>query len=99
MTVIPLSSGIAGSCSQRSPLCRVGQGQLFGERALRNTEYALWRGISFLVVAMILSTFRVIFEVESEVKVSLLRVEGKGCLKSKAPWGQASLNPVHCRYS
>lgn len=78
MTVIPFSSGIARLCSQRSPLCRVGQGQLFGERVLKNIEYALWRGIRFLVVAVIPSIFCVIFEVESEVKVSLLRVEGKG---------------------
>lgn len=66
MTVIPLSSGTARSCSQRSPLCRTGQGQLFGEPALKNTEYALGRGISFLVAAVILSTFCVICEVKSE---------------------------------
>lgn len=63
MTVIPLSSSTVRSCSQRSPLCSVGQGQLFGERALKNAEYALWRGISFLVVAVIPPTFCIILEV------------------------------------
>ena len=63
MTVIPLSSGIARPCGQRSPLCGVGWGQLFGERALKNNEYALWRGISFLVAAVILPMFCIILEV------------------------------------
>jgi len=62
MTVIPLSSSIAGSCSQRSPLSCVGQAQLFGERPLKNTEHALWRGISFLVAAVIPPMFWIILE-------------------------------------
>lgn len=63
MTIIHLSSSIARPCGLRPPLCSVGQGQLFGERALKNTEYALWRSISFLVMAVILPMLCIILEV------------------------------------
>lgn len=65
MTVIPFSSWIARSCSQSDPLCSVGQGQLFDERALKNTEYSLWRDGTFLLAAVIPAMFGI--EVLGEV--------------------------------
>lgn len=55
MTVIPLPSRAARPRSQRSPLCRGGQGQLFGDSS--KEDCALWRGISFLVAAVMPSMF------------------------------------------